>query len=75
MLFYFTINTTRRAPVLSESGNVNVTSLKHDLQFKLKAKVTIHDLTGIPSSENKPLFCVFEVSLSLLRKLTNTGSP
>lgn len=62
LYLFSSIQPCRRAPALSESGNVNVTSLKHELQFKLKVKVTIHDLTGIPSNENKPLFCVFEVS-------------
>lgn len=58
----WTLPFARRGPALSESGIVNVASLRQDLQFKLKVKVTIHDLTGLPASDNKPFFCVFEVS-------------
>ncbi len=39
---------------------------KQDLNFKLKVTVTIHDLTAIPSNENRPLFCVFEVCTFLM---------
>ena len=49
----------RRSAVLTESGSTTVA--KQDLQFKLKVTVTLHDLTAIPSNENRPLFCVFEV--------------
>ncbi|XP_064386073.1 calcium-dependent secretion activator 2-like isoform X3 [Halichondria panicea] len=49
----------QRSAVLTESGSTTVA--KQDLQFKLKVTVTLHDLTAIPSNENRPLFCVFEV--------------
>ena len=51
----------RRGSVLTESGNFTVA--KQDVQFKLKVTVTIHELTDIPSNENRRLFCAFEVQL------------
>ncbi len=45
---------------------------KQDLLFKLKVTVTIHELTAIPSNQNKPLFCVFEVHVCMC--MCDTGA-
>lgn len=45
---------------MAEAGNVSVS--KQDLQFNLKVKVTIHDISDLqPAYEGKPLFFVFGV--------------